>query len=186
MKPIDLYDATEAFESLDTDGDGRIGISTLLTLFLGLGYQPVDTTVADLRKAAGGVEAVTRQQVIQVLSKFQRFPAGSYSRQDYLQSLFDLVLAEGADNDKEDGNNHNNDGASPSGWTAADLVRLSAEQQQQSLDDDDEGGGGSSNNTDVISERQAAVMLAHLSSSGSSSGVVTREDFAKFWSPPDP
>jgi len=74
MRPIDRYDVTEAFESLDTDCDGLITINGedgggLLDLFLGLGYQPISISAAELTRAAGGVTQLTLPQVIEVLSK---------------------------------------------------------------------------------------------------------------------
>lgn len=69
MKPADRYDAEQAFASLDTDGDGRIDLATLLVLFLGLGFQPIDITEADLQRAAGGADSVTFPETVQVLSK---------------------------------------------------------------------------------------------------------------------
>jgi hypothetical protein len=86
----------EAFVSLDSHGDNRLDHSDVQTLFLGLGYQPIDITMAELwqrrreicgssamsaTKAANAVyhavastteERWTLPQVIDVLTKVRR------------------------------------------------------------------------------------------------------------------
>ena len=69
MRPADQYDAEQAFASLDTDCDGRIDLASLVVLFLGLGFQPIDITKEDLQRAAGGAASVTFPETVQVLSK---------------------------------------------------------------------------------------------------------------------
>ena len=69
MRPADQYDAEQAFASVDTDCDGRIDLASLVVLFLGLGFQPIDITKEDLQRAAGGAASVTFPETVQVLSK---------------------------------------------------------------------------------------------------------------------
>jgi len=52
-------------------------------------------------------------------------------------------------------------------WNASDIIRLSREMGE------------------AVSERQAAAMVDCLSSD-SNGTVVTMDDFARFWSPPEP
>ena len=57
----------EAFRALDTTFSGSISIDDVLTLFLGMGYQPETMTVEELRSRSGDKETLTLSEIQRLL-----------------------------------------------------------------------------------------------------------------------
>lgn len=196
MKAVDVYDITQSFESLDEYCEGALSMDRILTLFLGLGYQPIDMTKGRLEQcfknssssrrehdtASNELVLWTLDDVLRVFAKFQRFGSTGdtattttvKSRTQEWHNIFASIVAKSSQKNTISSSATNDSTV----LTAADLVRWSGEMKKKEDTVEQQGEA-------AISESLALSIIRHIAKD-SNATCITPCQFVQFYSPPEP
>jgi hypothetical protein len=196
MKAIDVYDITQCFDSLDEYSDGVLPVDRVLTLFLGLGYQPIDMSEQCLMEEKQQATKKSRtsirscmirnddddddddasgngwvlDDVLRVFERHQRFGCTDGESDNCCARTEELrdLFASLLSTKKSDGHD---DDASSTTMTASDLVRWCCEVATQE--------------EEAISDSLALSIIRHIAQNPNATSISAAE-FVQFYSPPEP